>query len=192
MTDLKYLATHRLRAGPGDGTPEGGLCVMETVALLAGEKIDHRPKCACPVLTRFATGLNDNIDDERRQGLLRLAVMMAGTRAPEHEDTRSQILIDSCLQRKSLLWQGDGQMYLSTARHHRNWGRFSTALSCCLVELSQAFEDSRNRKPQLDQLWADTLAALRKAIEAGPHSALVIPEAQARYDAVAPRLPVDA
>jgi hypothetical protein len=82
----------RLRKGVGGGDPANGLCYMETVALIAGEVISDHPSCACPVLTRYGIGLNDWFDDAQRQRLLPLAWATAGTRSPEHEQTRLRIL----------------------------------------------------------------------------------------------------
>lgn len=42
---------------------------MEFVAYLANEPHSHKPECACPVLTKFVVGLNDNFNNEERQKL---------------------------------------------------------------------------------------------------------------------------
>lgn len=52
-------------------SPEQGLCVMETVAYIAGEPHTDRPACACPVITALAIAINDALpDDATRTRLL--------------------------------------------------------------------------------------------------------------------------
>lgn len=65
-------------------SPSDGLCVMETVAYIAGEPHSDAPECACPVITRAAININDAMpDDATRTRLLGpLAFRIAGTKAP--------------------------------------------------------------------------------------------------------------
>ena len=81
-----------LRQGKGGGDPKNGLCFMETVALIAGEKITDQPECACPILTAYGIGMNDRFADKDRQRLLPLAWATAGTRSKEHAFIRRKIL----------------------------------------------------------------------------------------------------
>src|SRR5438105_4365288 len=62
------LSVFRLRHG-SHKNPKQGLCVMEAVAFVAGERHGDHPECACPVLTGFAIRLNDRMKDGERDAL---------------------------------------------------------------------------------------------------------------------------
>jgi len=77
----------RLTAGDHD-SPADGLCLMEAVALFAGERHGDWPTCVCPVLIEFGRVLNDTMPDQWRTDLLLpLVPVLVGTRDP---------LSDSC------------------------------------------------------------------------------------------------
>jgi hypothetical protein len=77
---LKELETLSLaRSGHPMGIKDGA-CVMEAVSYVAGEPWSDCPKCACPVLTRFAIAVNDRVDDATRQKLKPLVVRLAGSK----------------------------------------------------------------------------------------------------------------
>src|ERR1044072_7276238 len=59
---LEVLRSRQLLSG-GHTDPESGLCVMEAVAFVAGEKHSDQPKCACPVIGSFLRTWNDRIPD---------------------------------------------------------------------------------------------------------------------------------
>jgi hypothetical protein len=77
------LSIFHLRHG-GHRNPEHGLCVMEAVAFVAGEKHTDQPQCACPVLTRFAQRVNDRMNDGERAALTPFILKLAGTRSEDH------------------------------------------------------------------------------------------------------------
>ncbi|MGH2465417.1 MAG: hypothetical protein ACRDGI_08150, partial [Candidatus Limnocylindrales bacterium] len=54
-------------------------CVMEWVAIFAGEKKTDHPKCTSPVLTAFAIAWNDASSDEDRQALRPYIPRLVGT-----------------------------------------------------------------------------------------------------------------
>ena len=62
---------------------ERGVCAMEAVAWLAGEKHSDSPKCACPVISAFMRSWNDRLpdDDTRNKYLRPLLPLIVGTRA---------------------------------------------------------------------------------------------------------------
>lgn len=60
---------------PGDGKA----CVMEYVALLAGESWTDSPACTHRVLARMAQAVNDRLPDERRHELVPLIGRLFGT-----------------------------------------------------------------------------------------------------------------
>lgn len=80
---------HDIRLTVGDHkSPADGLCVMEAVALFAGERHGDWPACVCPVLIEFGRVLNDTTPDQWRTDLLLpLVPVLVGTRDP---------LSDSC------------------------------------------------------------------------------------------------
>lgn len=82
--DMSKLEGIKLINGLGD--PLGKeLCVMSAVAYMAGERHGDHPKCACPVVTSLAIGLNDgpwwDDDAHRTRALLPLVEDIIGTRS---------------------------------------------------------------------------------------------------------------
>jgi hypothetical protein len=76
-------------------TPQDGVCTMELVAWMAGEKHSDHPKSASPVIAAFIRSFNDALDSAHRQRLAVLAAHMIDTRGSrEDEDLRRQILWD--------------------------------------------------------------------------------------------------
>lgn len=63
-------------------SPEEGVCVAELTSMLAGERFSDRPSCACPALTGFLRGYNDELDQQRRQDLYAVASLLVGSRCP--------------------------------------------------------------------------------------------------------------
>jgi len=80
---------HDILLTAGDhSSPADGLCLMEAVALFAGERHGDWPTCVCPVLIEFGRVLNDTMPDRWRTDLLLpLVPALVGTRDP---------LADSC------------------------------------------------------------------------------------------------
>lgn len=71
-----------LKAGQ-HASPADGLCLMEAVALFAGERHGDWPNCCCPSLVEFGRPLNDALPDHRRTAmLLPLVPLLVGTREP--------------------------------------------------------------------------------------------------------------
>jgi hypothetical protein len=65
--------------GGGHAFRPQGLCLMEAVALLAGEPHTDYPQCASRVLGALGRGLNDSLDHEPRQALRRFIPAIIGT-----------------------------------------------------------------------------------------------------------------
>jgi hypothetical protein len=78
---------HDIRLTGGQHSSSGdGLCLMEAVALFAGERHGDWPACVCPVLIEFGRVLNDNIPDQWRTDLLLpLVPVLVGTRDPQSD-----------------------------------------------------------------------------------------------------------
>ncbi|MEM8555703.1 MAG: hypothetical protein AAGF71_12870 [Pseudomonadota bacterium] len=140
---MKYQEDFRLRKGAG-GSVETGLCVMETVALIAGEDITDHPECACPVLTSYAIGLNDTLPDEERQKLLPLAVMIAGTRSAEHELARLKNLAVSacCIARLVAPLNDDPRVIRAIEAAERHWLNPNPKTACAVTNAAFAAVDA--------------------------------------------------
>ena len=90
---LGKLDEIELRKG-GHSSFDDGVCAMELVAWLAGEPHSDHPKCASPVLTRFAMSWNDALDDEGRQKLKPLLPRIVGTANDGHDEWRAWLATD--------------------------------------------------------------------------------------------------
>ena len=77
---------------------QDGVCLMEAVALFAGEEHTDRPACVCPVLTNFGISLNDRMNTVNRQKLKRLIPRLVGTRNESLENRRAEFLADRALR----------------------------------------------------------------------------------------------
>jgi hypothetical protein len=76
-------------------SPQDGVCTMELVAWMAGEKHSDHPRSASPVIATFIRSFNDALDGADRQHLAALAARMIGTRGSDQDEVlRRQILWD--------------------------------------------------------------------------------------------------
>ena len=64
------------------------LCLMEVVALLAGEPHGFHPACTSPALSTMGVEANDLLGNHERQGLLDLAPELVGTACWHCEEER--------------------------------------------------------------------------------------------------------
>ncbi|MEL6316224.1 MAG: hypothetical protein AAFR16_01155, partial [Pseudomonadota bacterium] len=77
---------------------DGGTCINEAAVIAAGfpyREVKSQwdlPPCFCPVISMFALGLNDGMDDETRQRLVPFVVRLAGTRDEGAERARAELL----------------------------------------------------------------------------------------------------
>ncbi len=149
-----------LRKGAGGGDPRDGMCYMETVAFIAGEKVTDRPGCACPALTTYGITLNDCMPDDVRQQLIPLAWATAGTRSPEHEQERMRILgLAACDMAEMVLPAFEAE--------HPNDNRPRKAIEATRMywaqpnlEAAQAEEAARDARGAAQAAWAAREAAL--------------------------------
>ena len=74
-------------------TREEGVCIMELVAWMAGEKHTALPECCSHVLAGMAMEINDTLGDEERQKLIPIAQELAGTNCPGCEAERAAAAI---------------------------------------------------------------------------------------------------
>jgi hypothetical protein len=75
-------------------SPQDGLCAMEWVSYLAGEKHSDSPVCVDPVLQSFGIALNDNWSDEQRQKLRPYLARCIGTANDGRSMERSWLAMD--------------------------------------------------------------------------------------------------
>jgi hypothetical protein len=86
--------------------PSKGACVMELASMLAGERFSDHPRSVCPVIGRYLRGLNDGLDDERRQDLYGLAAAVVGTSGGRRERARRRAM---CRKRNLELRSGSSR-----------------------------------------------------------------------------------
>ncbi len=84
----------KLSAG-NHNTPQDGMCIMECVAYIEGEKHTDHPKCADPVITTFAMKTNDWMKEDERGALLPFVLRIAGSKSTtEIERQRAYMCAD--------------------------------------------------------------------------------------------------
>lgn len=91
--DLSKLDGLTLARG-GHSNPDEGLCLLEAVAYIAGERHNDHPQCVSLVLGAYGRTLNDRLDDQRRQKLLPLAARLPGTRGDGQDIARAYLAAD--------------------------------------------------------------------------------------------------
>jgi hypothetical protein len=84
--------------------PDDGRCAMEWVSHLAGEPHSDQPRCVSPVLRAFCTGLNDSLDDERRQRLRPYLARTIGTADDGLDEMRSWMAMDWLIRTYTGRW----------------------------------------------------------------------------------------
>lgn len=85
-----FMNEIRLAEGAHD-TREAGMCAMEFVAWVANEPHTDRPKCVDTKVAAVFIGLNDSLDDDRRQLLKPYLGRCIGTAGDGHEDERHAV-----------------------------------------------------------------------------------------------------
>jgi len=83
----------RLKKG-SHKSPGDGVCTMELVAWMAGEKHSDNPACVSPVIAAFVPSFNDALDSAHRQRLAAVAARLIDTRGSSEQE----------LLRRRLVW----------------------------------------------------------------------------------------
>jgi hypothetical protein len=73
-------------------SPEHGMCVMEAVAFVAGERHSDSPECASPILASFLRAWNDGLPDDQRQRLLPYVERLVGTKGDDVAEQKRGLL----------------------------------------------------------------------------------------------------
>ncbi|MEC7582953.1 MAG: hypothetical protein VYE77_01435 [Planctomycetota bacterium] len=91
---------HPLRRG-AHPSRDDGMCAMEMVAWLAGERHSDEPDCACPVIASFVRAVNDGLpSDEARDAMLRpLVPRFVNTRGNAADQRRRGLLVADAVVR---------------------------------------------------------------------------------------------
>ena len=156
----------RLTAGDHD-SPADGLCLMEAVALFAGERHGDWPTCACPVLIEFGRVLNDTMPDQWRTDLLLpLVPVLVGTRDPQSdscgitatglERRRAAALLAWCVNNLEGVTGGDDEAErhvggaIADAAEALRYGQAQHAARNAAAALAWAVRAGANNKTGLD------------------------------------------
>jgi hypothetical protein len=99
--DFDYILNWKLLQGSHDFPgPEGGTCINEAAIVAAGFKYksisNYRdvPECFCPVLSDFLIILNDYLDFENRQELIKYIWKLPGSKDKKAEQSRLEKLLE--------------------------------------------------------------------------------------------------
>ncbi len=90
-----------------------GVCALELVAWMAGEKHSDHPVCVSPVLGDFCRNWNDNLDDATRQKMKPYLKRLIGTAGDKSADLRRSWMAFDWLTREC----GPAFMDLTPALH---------------------------------------------------------------------------
>jgi hypothetical protein len=81
------------------------MCVMEAVAMLAGEQWSDHPQCASPVIGAFLRSWNDALPDDDRQQLKQYIPRLVGSKGTgEQEVERSWLATDWLVRVQAPAW----------------------------------------------------------------------------------------
>ena len=103
LAKLEQLVLHH----GSHGSFEQGHCAMEVVARLANEPHSDKPKCACPVISRFVINWNDRMktDEERTAALRPLLPCIVGSKSTKAvERKRAWMCADWAVRDSAPAW----------------------------------------------------------------------------------------
>ena len=81
------------------------MCVMEAVAMLAGESWSDHPQCASPVLGAFLRSWNDVLPDDERQQLKQYIARLVGSKGTDAQEAeRSWLATDWMVRVQAPAW----------------------------------------------------------------------------------------
>ena len=86
------LWRYDLRAGNSDH-PRHGACLYDAANWLLYGRIGDDPPCACPVIRKYAIGLNDAMPDPVRQRLKPFILRVIGNRDQAAEPARLRLIV---------------------------------------------------------------------------------------------------
>ncbi|MEJ2868086.1 hypothetical protein WCD74_09945 [Actinomycetospora sp. OC33-EN08] len=115
--------TQRLSTG-SHASAEAGTCLMEQVALTAGEPFSDRPGCTPTALAALAQQVNDRVSDEARDRLLPLVPALAASASDD--PCRSWELVAVCARAALAVDPHDrlaSRLLARAGRAQRRWAR---------------------------------------------------------------------
>lgn len=153
--------------------PESGMCVMEAVAMMSGEKFSDSPACASPVISAFLRNWNDNLPDAERQQLKKYIPLMIGTHGTSAlEEKRAWMATDWLSRVQAPAWL-DLVGLTSQANILRSMGEVTpkTALSIRPALKSVRVDAAAAWEAAWEAAWAATLDVVRGAARAATGAA---------------------
>lgn len=111
--------------------PLEGMCVMEMVSFLAGEKWSDRPACSSAVISKFAQIINDKTGQEGRDHLQLYIPKLLGTASPKHEKARCEYLVWQSIRVFTPIVLEVAELHIHAERLRRYQGGFSSLVNIC-------------------------------------------------------------
>ena len=102
MNSIDIEAIHLDKGAHND--PDDGHCLLEVVAMFAGQPFNDAPKCVSPVLRGFGISLNDQWDDVQRQTLRPFIPRLPGTAGDGLDEARSYLALDWLVRTYTPAW----------------------------------------------------------------------------------------
>jgi hypothetical protein len=88
----------KLERGP-HASPTVGLCLMECVAYIMGEKHSDTPDCSDPICGFYGILINDHTVSSQRKQLIKYVFRLAGSKNPELERQRMYMVLDAAVHK---------------------------------------------------------------------------------------------
>ncbi|RKP56753.1 hypothetical protein [Pararobbsia silviterrae] len=154
---LDDLATIDLHRG-GHSGPDDGHCLLEVVAMFAGEPFSDNPQCVDPVLRSFGMAWNDGMRSDAERAQLKPYIMrLVGTRkSPELSQKRGWMAMDWLVRVHTAAW-----LALNPGlAHHADTLKALPPITC-VAELKAAQTKLDEAKKDAAAAWAAAWAAAR-------------------------------
>lgn len=156
---MTSIQTFTLTQGSHD-EPDHGMCVMEAVSFVAGEKFSDVPLCADPLLIYPMQTINDGMGNERKK-LIPLIPRLAGSRG---QIDHSAFIDDVDALFDETIRHTPANLIVSRTKE---WADFITVARTGLRqarEWDHAAQDSGQSRPVSDYLYHDVGMCLCRAL----------------------------
>ena len=132
MSAALDLTTLTLTSG-GHENPDDGMCLLEAVSYVAGEKFTDQPACASPILGSFGRNLNDTLSSEKRQLLKPFIPLIVGTADDGYDHERGLMAADWLIRTYTPTWLRlagleDAAVSLETLPRQATWDDVEAAV----------------------------------------------------------------
>jgi hypothetical protein len=155
--NTERVATLTTLAKGAHDSPDDGMCLLEAVSWIAGERWSDHPSCASVVLGTFGRNLNDALPAETRQQLIPLAPQIVGTAGDGLDETRSYMALDWLIRTYTPAWL-DLAGLTAEAQALRDLRRIVD-----LVSAQDAGPVVRDGRDKAEAKWSAARAAARSA-----------------------------